>query len=1108
MESKSSDVPFYAAYLQSTPHYQNWESFGLLHVTGAEIVPSSVYRVELIAANGSVSPTLEVRTTRWGDVVGATYALPPQGRVNFDDISSIIAKFKSAPGAPIKARALLAWDIPVLDPDFTFLQVSAVVDAFKGIPFALNAPTGPRVRVTTQPQVLVSLKAVKKNGVAITPTNDITVAANDTITAELRFSGWGHPNFDASGGNTGLVNTYQVQVAGLMGVQSSGPGHGLVLPIGWDAPLIRDIPPCNDPLYPVPNQQYGCVGLNFHPELMASIDWDRTDFLLAGFSMIIDVAVDSLDIKWGGDVFDANGYLDSKCAGGTNAGGECFSNVYCPGGTCQPFVFYGGRFNLKAMPASVEAGRPAMCGTFTFNLVSGSNATFIANPLSPPDLALPALQSLVLRGPTCPDAPSPSDQLTLGVDLQPDNKVTLDHLWQWDPNSGRFVDPGPAGVSIDPTKPTYLLTHGWDGDLNTFRSMSSIGCAIWQAKGNSVNLIAWDWARDANPNGRDDLGILLANGNVELLIKLGAFCAGRLRMNTLTSAYFFGIGDAVADALISGVNARYQGIVLGRALARELERPGGALGTELHFIGKSHGGGLLGQAAQILKLKHPVTSLTTLDTPHVLCDGTGCLIDSLAYVDPSAALHTAVFYYSERVADILVRYVAGLGAPGGPDHSRLTNVALNPFLVPWKWPVQILHLWISGPDGGVDGACPPEDGWFPLNAWDDQASMSPPLRFLPPSPSPAYSLLNVPGFPAGNWEERDPYTFVSLTSGACCTDSFVPCHEEPEVDCDARGGEYQGNGTTCVDSDSQGGPDLCETTPPPTGACCNSLFPTGPFWCDQRTRSWCTGPGYYNYHGDGTQCDTDSDGFQDICGTLAVTAGGEPTLPTPNPAPGMSLLRYEPFQSAATWFGNLTQLVIGADPDDATNRVILMQEQGDASFFKDIDWAADAVVITFDYMFREPRGGENLTVYRDNQIVYYDNAEISLAHDHLTSSGAIYVGNVAGLTKRLNFVFRTDQPEGGTLGGELVIDNVRVYGFLEADADLDGDRDLADFATFQRCFGASPMPDECWAFDVNGDDGVDIVDYAGDAADPPQFRGFVEFIADPTTGGPKTVPTP
>ena len=212
----------------------------------------------------------------------------------------------------------------------------------------------------------------------------------------------------------------------------------------------------------------------------------------------------------------------------------------------------------------------------------------------------------------------------------------------------------------------------------------------------------------------------------------------------------------------------------------------------------------------------------------------------------------------------------------------------------------------------------------------------------------------------------------------------------------------------------------------------------------------------------------------------------------------MSLLRNEPFQSAATWFGNLTQLVIGADPGDATNRVILMQEQGDASFFKDIDWPGDASVVTFDYLFREPRGEENLTVYVDNQIVYYDNAETTLARERLTSSGAIYVGNVAGRTARLNFVLRTDQPEGGQFGGELLIDNIRVYGFLEHDADLDGDRDLLDFAALQRCFGASPIPDECWAFNVDGVDGVGLPDHGA----------FAEILKDGKLGGPKATSIP
>jgi len=245
----------------------------------------------------------------------------------------------------------------------------------------------------------VSLKAVAINGVPIPPTNEITVEVGDTITAELRFSGWGHPLFDAGNGDTGLVRTYQVALFGLNGVQSSGPGHGLVLPAGWDAPLTRDIPPCDDPLYPFATSQYGCVGRNFHPELMASIDHLRPDYLLTDFYSIHAVANDSLDIKWGGASFDSDGQPDGQCVGGGSPGFPCAIAEDCPKGTCQSGDFYGGTLNLKAMPATAE--KPAMCGTFTFNLDPGYSRTFIANPEAIPFKIVPVLQSLVIHGPAC-----------------------------------------------------------------------------------------------------------------------------------------------------------------------------------------------------------------------------------------------------------------------------------------------------------------------------------------------------------------------------------------------------------------------------------------------------------------------------------------------------------------------------------------------------------------------------------------------------------------------------------------------------------------------------------------------------------------------------------
>jgi hypothetical protein len=156
VESDSSQTQFYSSKLQCEPYYQDWTTIGLLHVTGEAIVPSSVYEVENLAASclGSedsctaVSEPLSIATTRWGDVVNPFNPplVPPDPptpttQPDFGDISSLVNKFKSAVGAPIKARALLAAQagntrgLIDLSVDLGFTHISADVDAFKGFPY-------------------------------------------------------------------------------------------------------------------------------------------------------------------------------------------------------------------------------------------------------------------------------------------------------------------------------------------------------------------------------------------------------------------------------------------------------------------------------------------------------------------------------------------------------------------------------------------------------------------------------------------------------------------------------------------------------------------------------------------------------------------------------------------------------------------------------------------------------------------------------------------------------------------------------------------------------------------------------------------------------------
>ncbi len=148
VESTSTPTPFYASSLQCDPHYQDWSTVGLLHVTGSAIVPSSVYEVENVAGScmgveascTAVSAPLSISTTRWGDV--ETPYNPPSATVQPDvgDIGALVNKFRSAPGAPIKARALIAGNdafgnITTLNVDLGFGHIAACVDAFRGVPY-------------------------------------------------------------------------------------------------------------------------------------------------------------------------------------------------------------------------------------------------------------------------------------------------------------------------------------------------------------------------------------------------------------------------------------------------------------------------------------------------------------------------------------------------------------------------------------------------------------------------------------------------------------------------------------------------------------------------------------------------------------------------------------------------------------------------------------------------------------------------------------------------------------------------------------------------------------------------------------------------------------
>ncbi len=136
---------FWAATLQcGTPYYDDWTQYGIVHVYHDGIVPGAAYHVQAISDDcntndpDSYSTPLTINTSRAGDIVGNSGCPvvpcdPPQGVINFVDISACVEKFKNTPIAPQKARAdVINTNIGAPPPDqkIDFVDIVAVVSWF------------------------------------------------------------------------------------------------------------------------------------------------------------------------------------------------------------------------------------------------------------------------------------------------------------------------------------------------------------------------------------------------------------------------------------------------------------------------------------------------------------------------------------------------------------------------------------------------------------------------------------------------------------------------------------------------------------------------------------------------------------------------------------------------------------------------------------------------------------------------------------------------------------------------------------------------------------------------------------------------------------------
>jgi len=149
---ESQDNPglgsFKAARLECTPYYHDWTIEGLIHIVGGEIVPSSTYTIETLAATcagiegscTSVSSPLEVRTARSGDVELPFNPPSTSTQPDVTDVAQLVNKFKNLAGALPKASTQLQPNVQELNADINALDVVAVVDAVKQKAYGFSGP--------------------------------------------------------------------------------------------------------------------------------------------------------------------------------------------------------------------------------------------------------------------------------------------------------------------------------------------------------------------------------------------------------------------------------------------------------------------------------------------------------------------------------------------------------------------------------------------------------------------------------------------------------------------------------------------------------------------------------------------------------------------------------------------------------------------------------------------------------------------------------------------------------------------------------------------------------------------------------------------------------
>lgn len=133
--------------LQCTPYYHDWSSEGVVHVVGAEILPSSTYSLRSYLGScagheeacDAVSPSNSALTTRFGDVAAPFF---PSSGIQPDalDVVGVVDAFRGVSGAPSKRFAQIQPNVVEVNALVNALDITNVVNAFLGEGYPFTGP--------------------------------------------------------------------------------------------------------------------------------------------------------------------------------------------------------------------------------------------------------------------------------------------------------------------------------------------------------------------------------------------------------------------------------------------------------------------------------------------------------------------------------------------------------------------------------------------------------------------------------------------------------------------------------------------------------------------------------------------------------------------------------------------------------------------------------------------------------------------------------------------------------------------------------------------------------------------------------------------------------